>query len=289
VFSLALVLATVAAGLRVLAAPGALADGTAALEQLDLACHRARQQGDVQALRALQRQLLQVRPAPQPLAVVLANADVLLRCGAPDSALTVLNRFSPAAGAEQVQWLLLQWRAANAALDHRLAAESLRVLAVASGRSLEALAVPLSRNPRGGWINQSALDLLAGHLDAMGQRDQAAQVLLSGRSAGVVGAQRLAQAVAWSPAMPLVERERWLELALEQAAAAGAWGLAASLLDQQLDLLVDQPEAVRQKVLERRRRLSRRIDDAAQLDPAGVRSPRDPGGHAASSVAIPQP
>lgn len=285
----------VALGLGVLAARGTAAAATQAphrsdaLEQLDQACTTARAQGDLHALRGLQHQLLGVRPAPQSLPVVLANADALLRCGAPDSALTVLNRFSPSPGAEQVQWLLLRWRAATAALDHRLAAETLRQLAQATGRSLEALAVPVSQNSGGGWIQRSGLDLLAGHLDAMGQREQAAQLLLSARSTGVVAAERLSQAVAWSPSMPLAERERWLEQALEQAAAAGAWGLAAALLDQHLALLVDQPPALRQRVEARRQRLSRRIDDAAQLDPSRVRSPRDPGGHAAGPVETSRP
>jgi len=257
----------------------------ASLQQLDEACQAARQRGALQSLRLLQRDLLQVSPAPQPLPVVLANADALLRCGAPDGALVVLNRYSPAAGAEQIQWSMLQWRAAAAALDHRLAAEALRQLALASGRSLEALQVPVGQDAKGRWQNQIALDLLAGHLDALGQRQQAAQLLLSSRTPGVVSAQRLAQAVAWAGAtMPLEERQRWLEKALDQAAAAGAWGLAAALLDQQLALF-EQPSPQRLKLEERRRRLGRRLDDSQAVNPAAVRSPRDPGGHAAA----PQP
>jgi len=253
------------------------------IEQLDQACQQARQGGTSTSLRALQRLLLLVRPAPQPLPVVLANADALLRCGAPDSALVVLNRYRPAPGAEQIQWSLLQWRAAAAALDHRLAAEALRQLAAASGRSLEALQVPVGQDAEGRWQTQAALDLLAGHLDALGQRRQAAQLLLASRTPGVVNAQRLAQAVAWSEAtMPLEERQRWLETALDQAAAAGAWGLAAALLDQQLALLDQQPSPQRLKLEERRRRLGRRLDDSQAINPASVRSPRDPGGHAAT-------
>lgn len=252
------------------------------LDALELACREARAQGDLKALKQLQFALLRVRPAPQPLAVVLANADALMGCGAPDSALLVLNRYSPSPGAEQVQWSLLQWRAANGALDHRLAAESLRRLASASGRSLEALLVPVVQDADGRWQTRSALDLLAGHLEAQGQREKAAELLLSGRATGVVAAQRLSQAVSWSPSMTPQLRQRWLEQALAQAAAAGAWGLAAAVLDQQLALLADQPGPARQKLEERRRRLSRRLDDAAALNPETVRSPRAPGGHAAA-------
>ncbi len=248
------------------------------LEDLERTCQDSRRRGDLKALRQTQRSLLQVRPAPQPLPVVLANADVLIRCGAADSALVVLNRYHPAPGAEQQQWLLMQWRAANASLDHRLAADALRQLAAVSGRSLEQLQLPVGPD----FKTQSALDLLAGHLDALGLKEQAAQLLLTSRSPGVPTAQRLAQAVAWSEQQPLELRLRWLELALEQAAAAGAWGLAAALLDQQLALLADQPGPELRKVQQRRQRLARRLDDAAALDPSGVRSPRDPGGHAAS-------
>ena len=253
------------------------------LEQLDQACETARQRGEIQAVRALQRRLLLVRPAPQPLPVVLANADALLRCGAPDSALVVLNRYSPQPGAEQIQWSLVQWRAANAALDHRLAAAALRQLAAASGTSLALLQVPVQLEQGGRWRQQLALDLLADHLDAQGLREQAAQVLLANPGQGVLAAQRLAQAVAWSSTMPLAVRQRWLEQALEQAAAAGAWGLAAALLDQQLALLDAQPSPQRRKLEERRRRLGLRIDDEQASAPHALRSPRDPGGHAAAS------
>lgn len=254
-----------------------------ALEQLNAVCERARSDGDLAALRRAQRALLVVAPAPQPLPVVLANADALLRCGAPDSALVVLNRYSPAPGGEQVQWSLLQWRAAQSALDHRLAAQALRQLAVASSRSLAQLQVPVSQDSRGRWQNQPAVDLLAGHLDALGQREQAAQVLLANPGAGLIGAQRLALAVSWSPALPAAERLRLLEQALDQAAAERAWGLAAELLDQQLALLDEQPSQQRQQLEARRRRLAKRIDDVQTLQPSAVRSPRDSGGHAAAT------
>lgn len=261
----------------------------APLEQLDLACQQARQRGELTLLRSLQRQLLLVSPAPQPLPVVLANADALLRCGAPDSALVVLDRYRPAAGAEQVQWSLLQWRAAHAALDHRLAAEALRSLAVATARPLEQLQVPVSDAGGGRWQSQPALDLLAGHLEAQGLREQAAQLLFASRGSGVIRAERLAQAVAWSPSLPLEARLRWLEQALDQAAAAGAWGLAVSLLDQQLLLLEGEPAALRQPVEQRRLRLGRRLDDQLATTPERVRSPRAPGGHAASPSTSPVP
>jgi len=267
--------------------PTAPASGTLSLERLAVACDQARQRGELQLLRNLQRRLLLASPAPQPLPVVLANADVLLRCGAPDSALLVLDRYRPAPGPEQVQWSLLQWRAANAALDHRLAAEALRTLAAAAGQPLEQLDVPVAQSERGRWQSQAALDLLAGHLDAQGQRQQAAQLLFASRGSGVIRAERLAQAVAWSPDLPLQARLRWLDQALDQAAAARAWGLAVALLDQQLQLLEGKPAALRQPVEQRRLRLGRRLDDNAATSPERVRSPRDPGGHAATPLTAP--
>jgi hypothetical protein len=103
--------------------------------------------------------------------------------------------------------------------------------------------------------------------------------------------------------LPSAERERLLELALDQAAAAGAWSLVAEILDHQLALATNP--AARARAAQRRARLSPRIDDAygelglRRQDPAALRrvqelelqlrSPRAPGGHAASPLLAPQP
>jgi hypothetical protein len=153
-------------------------------------------------------------------------------------------------------------------------------------------------------VTRPALDLLAGHLESLGQRQRAAEVLLAGGQSGPAAAARLAQAVLLADGLPAAERERLLELALEQAAAAGSWGLVAELLDQQLTLPGRAPQA-EARALERRLRLSRGIDDAygewllRRRDPAAltregelerhVRSPRAPGGHAASPTPVFQP
>jgi hypothetical protein len=145
-------------------------------------------------------------------------------------------------------------------------------------------------------VNRPALDLLAGHLESLGQRQRAAEVLVSSAQPGVATAARLAQAVALLEGLPAAQQERLLELALEQAAASGSWGLVAEILDQQLALAGSTPEQVA-RATERRLRLSARIDDAygewllQRRDPAALsrqgdlerqlRSPRDPGGHAA--------
>ncbi len=265
-----------------------LGDGD--LEQLDAACRQSAEAGLDERLRQLQQRLLTLHPAPQPLEVVLANADVLLSCRAPNEAMDVLNRFGPAAGAERVQWLQLQWRAASAGLDHRRAALALERLRQESGTSLEAIALPLQRREDGTVISRSALELLALHLESRGFPRVGGELLMRARQGGLAGALRLQQAVALLAELPAPQREALLEAALDQAAAAGAWGLVAELLDTQAALPSE-------RAVERRLRLSGRIDDAygewrwRREDPASaprtrqleiqLRSPRDPGGHAA--------
>ena len=282
------------------------------LSALDGACTAALQRGDGPQLRRLQQRLLTIHPAPQPLAVVLANAHTLLSCGAPDGALQVLGRVSPAAGAERVQWLVLQWRAAQAGLHHQLAADALERLAAGNLASLASLELPVSQRQDGTPVMRPALDQLASHLESLGQRQRAAEVLVSSAQPGAATAARLSQAVALLDGLPAPEQDHLLELALEQAAAVGSWGLVAQILDQQLALAGSTPELAErtgteraEQARERRLRLSGSIDDAygewllRRRDPADssrqvelerqLRSPRSPGGHAASPTPVSQP
>ncbi|HYP03188.1 MAG TPA: hypothetical protein VER57_01420, partial [Cyanobium sp.] len=258
-------------------------------EALGQACLQAIQEDRKERLRQLQDRLQLLHPAPQPLAVVLGDAEVLLACKAPEAALKVLDRYGPAPGPRRDQWLLLQWRAASDALDHRRAALALERLTAGRPERLEALALTLQRREDGTVVSRPALDVLAGHLEARGLPRAAGEVLLASRLPGVAGALRLQQAFRLLPDLPTEEREALLEAALEQAAAEGAWGLVTELLDQQAAL----PSA---RAVERRLRLSPRLDDAygewllRQGDPASLerarqlelrlRSPRTAGGHA---------
>jgi short subunit dehydrogenase-like uncharacterized protein len=89
-----------------------------------------------------------------------------------------------------------------------------------------------------------------------------------------------------------------MERALDQAAAAQAWGMAIALLEQQRKLIESEsPGVVAERSRARLSRLSQRLDDAysawaitredsgqsARADALQqqLRSPRDPGGHAA--------
>lgn len=280
------------------------ADASNRPEQLAQLCPGMVKAGNTASLRQVQTSLLTMSPVPRDLAVVLAHAEALLICQAPQSALRVLDRYGPAAGAEREAWLLLRWRAANAGLDHRIAAMALQDLAGTDFSALETLQLELKRDPEGGSITRPALDQLADHLESQGMLQAAAQVLLSSTTPGEIAARRLAQAAALLAELPISERMRLLDQALDQAAAAGAWTRVSELLDRQL-ALPESPETAsfRARAAERRLRLSRRLDDAygewslpsstsgdrRQALETQLRSPRAPGGHAHRTTSLSQP
>jgi hypothetical protein len=260
-------------------------------DELATTCTLLIDAGDQARLRRLHERLVELHPSPQSYEVVVADAEALLGCAAPQAALTVLDRFGPAPGPRRQAWLELQWRAATAALDHRRAALALERLGGNRLAGLTGRDLPLRPRDDGTIPRRPALDLLADHLEARGFPQAAGEVLLAATLPGVEGAERLRRAAALLDSLPLEERAALLEAALEQAAAVGAWGLVTELLDQQLGF----PSA-RERALERRLRLSDRLDDAygewrlRRQDPAAagrageleqmLRSPRDPGGHA---------
>ncbi|MFM8545475.1 MAG: hypothetical protein ACKOAP_10900 [Vulcanococcus sp.] len=267
------------------------------LQALNLACREAVDFGFDQRLQLLQARLMTAAPAPQPLSVVLVNANALLTCLAPDGALAVLNRYGPRPGLEQEQWWLMRWRAARAGLHHAMAAEALERLAGGNLARLEALPLPLQLRKDGSLETLPGLDVYAEHLLVLGRDREAATVLLAGRMPGRVAAERLQRAVALLNTLPAPERDALLERALDQAAAAQAWGLALALLEDQRRLIETsgaQADRARGRLLV----LSRRVDDAYSewrlrgQDPQQVarsaelqqqlRSPRAPGGHAPS-------
>jgi len=228
---------------------------TGSLEELDLACAQVMALEDRPRLRQLQQRLLEVVPLPQSLDEVLANADVLIRCRAPQAALSVLDRYGPGPGPGRVQWLLMQWRAASSALDHRRAALALERLTANQPASLTALALPVQRRPDGTVVTRPALDVLAGHLESRGFHQSAAAMLLAASTPGRPRAERVQQAVALLKDLPPEQREELLESALNEAAAAGAWGLVTELLQAQAALPGSRGR-------ERLLRLSPRLDDA---------------------------
>jgi len=272
------------------------------LQSLNQACLEADNFDFTKRLQLLQARLLEIAPAPQPLQTVLVNANALLSCRAPDAALAVLNRYSPPAGEERDQWLVQRWRAAQAGLHHAMAAETLEQLAKGNLASLESVALPLKLRDDGSIATRPGLDVYVDHLLVLGRRRDAAAALLVGQMPGKPMAERLKQAVALLEQMPLPERDQLLERALDQAAAAEAWGLALELLDNQRRML-EAEGAVASRPRERLERLSQRVDDAysawqlARQDPQQsdraaqlqqqLRSPRAAGGHAAVLLASP--
>jgi len=265
---------------------------------LEVACLDAARFGLNSRLQELRNRLMLVTPAPQPFAVVMANARALIACKAPGSAQTVLNRFGPAPGLQRREWLLLDWRAASAALDHQRAALALRRLAAGNVASLDGEQLVVALADDGQPQTRSALDLLAEHEAASGQLDRAAEVLLAGRTPGAVAARRYGLAAEWLSVLGQPRTDSLLEAALDQAAAEQAWSTAEDLLRLQLRLNLEAGgDGLRAS--QRLQRLSTRVDDRYTLwellqqtpqapgDPAVVelelqlRSPRAPGGHAA--------
>ena len=237
----------------------------------------------------LRDRLLALHPVIDSLDLVLENAEALMSCGAPEAAAVVLNRYSPRAGDERRRWLLLRWRAAAAALDHRQAALALRRLVVGNLAALNAPLLP-------GQVN--GLDQLALHEAAQGRNAVAVEVQLMADLSGVQGARRMARAAQWLDADQFEQADQLLETALDQAAAAEAWGLAMELLRQQLQLqLAAGGDGARPR--QRMERLATVLDDRyalQQLQPENdpdplLRSPRDPGGHAdvSPSAVAPSP
>ena len=265
------------------------------LSALNLACVEAAGFDFTRRLQLLQARLLTIAPAPQPFQTVLVNANALLSCRAPDAALSVLNRYSPRPGEERDQWLVQRWRAAQAGLHHGLAVETLDLLARGNPAALETVALPFRLRDDGTIATRSGLDVYVDHLLVLGRRREAAAALLAGQMPGQPRAQRLKQAVALLTELPLVQRDQLLEQALDQAAAAEAWGLAIELLENQRALLEAEGFAA-SRPRERLERLSQRVDDAYSLwqltrqDPQQsertaqlqqqLRSPRAAGGHA---------
>ena len=229
--------------------------------------------------QALRNRLLVLNPVPKTLESVLIQANALLSCGSPDTAAKVLNRYSPAAGQERRLWMLMRWQATASALDHRQAALALRRLVDGDLIALGLITLEDERN---------ALDQLAEHEAAQGRNLVAAELILQAPLEGVPGARRLARAAEWLAVSDIDEADRLLETALDQAAATEAWGLAMELLQLQLKLQLAagwDGERARQRMV----RLAARLDDRfslRQLQPEAeidgdLRSPREPGGHAA--------
>ncbi|AKN61061.1 hypothetical protein WB44_08065 [Synechococcus sp. WH 8020] len=266
------------------------------INELSEACADSDRFGLQERLRLLRNRLMVVAPAPQPFAVVMANARALMACRAPDSTQIVLSRFGPGPGLQRREWLLLSWQAASAALDQDRAVLALRRLADGDLTRLDTEQLIVGQSDDGLPLTRSALDLLANHELAAGRPEEAVTVLLAGRTPGVVASRRLGQVAELLAPLDPERGDLLLEAALDQAAAEQAWGLAEDLLRLQLRLALQQGgDADRPR--ERLRRLARRLDDrltlleleqmSPDLDPQRVqdledqlRSPRAAGGHA---------
>ena len=255
------------------------------IDALRQACQESHRLSLRARLRRLRNRLMIVAPAPQPFDVVMANASALMDCRAPASAQTVLNRTRPVLGEEQQRWLLLSWRAANSALDHRRAALMLRRLAATGLVNFDGLYLEVGKRADGKLLTQPARDLLAEHEIALGRSQEVVNVLLADRAPSLSRARRLGRAAELLAPVDPAGAKSLLESVLEQAKADKAWGLATTLLQHNDDSQSRQ----------RLERLALRLKDFYSLwqlwsaDPERrkeaieleryLRSPRQPGGH----------
>ena len=216
-------------------------------------------------------QLLLLHPAPQPFEQLMAAARALLTCGSPDSAAVVLNRIGPV---PVISAPVVEPAPGGGGGPDRQASLALRRLV--NGDLVALGSLELVNGRRG-------LDQLAEHEAAIGRMNEAAAVLLMAPNPA-----RLGQVAEWLATEDAEQADQLLEQALDQAAADQAWGLAVDLLQLQLRLqLATGGDGARPR--ERLERLSARLDDRytlwqlqgrAEPDPL-LRSPREPGGHAA--------
>jgi len=227
-------------------------------QQLQEGCGEALALGLDERLRLLRPRLLEINADDHSLAVVLADAKALLACKAPEAAMQVLNRVSPAVGKPREQWLLLQWQAANAALNHRRAALALRRFSKGNPQVLAGQLLPLAQSQRSG-LEQQVLQLEA--IDAL---PEAVGLLMEPDPSPAVSAGRKLDAVRLLVKGGEAERaESLIPSALNQSALAEAWGVSAELLMQQRALqLASGNSAAAAQTTNRQERLARRLEDA---------------------------
>ena len=238
------------------------------LQQLELGCGDPLIGASSGRRQQIRDRLLVLHPAPQSFELVMANASALLTCGS-----TVRRGFS--IGSAQ-----------------RGGGAPPAALALAGGCAGSPRSGHPQRLVNGDLIALADLDLgdgrlgldqLALHQAALGRQDEAVALPLLAPNP-----QRLAQAAEWLANRDAEAADQLLEQALDQAAAAQAWGLAVELLELQLKLqLAAGGDGARPQ--QRLQRLAAQLDDRYSLSrlEGGVdldrelRSPRQPGGHAA--------
>jgi hypothetical protein len=238
-------------------------------EQLQAGCVEALSVGLDERLRLLRPRLLEINAEDHALAVVLADAKALLVCKAPEAALQVLNRVSPAAGKQRETWFLLQWQAANDALSHRRAALALKRFSQGSNQVLAGQLLTV------GTVNQipiqrSALDLQAQQLEASGAVTEAIPLLLESSPLPAVNASRRFEAARLLGQLGEPERaESLIPDALNQSAQGAAWGLSAELLNQQRSLQLASGNTIAAaQTTKRQERLAKRLDDSIGVNKA---------------------
>ncbi len=234
------------------------------IDELLMACEDASKFSLDSRLRELSYRLTTLFPQPLPVEVVIANAQALLACKAPDSAQKILSNFSSPSGLNRREWLIVSWQAANASMDHLNAALALRELVQGKVKELDKEQLVVSLLEDGSSLTRSALDLLADHEISLGQWESAAKVLMAGRKRGSVGVRRMALASQLLERLSDDQRQSMLEIALENAAKDKAWWLASDIL--KLQLILDIKAGGEGVVLRNRlEKLAKELDDSYTL------------------------
>ncbi len=232
-------------------------------QQLQAGCAEALAVGLDDRLRLLRPRLLELNAENHSLAVVFADAKALLACKAPEAALQVLNRVSPAAGEQREEWFLLQWQAANAALNHRRASLALRRFSQGSPQALAGQLLPLGIGQELP-VQRTALELQINQLEAIGALPEAVSLLLQPNPLPAVNASRRLEAARLLTQLGEPERaEELIPAGLNQSALGAAWGVSVELLSQQRALqLASGNSAAAAQTSKRQARLARRLDDS---------------------------
>lgn len=232
-------------------------------QQLQAGCAEALSVGLNDRLRLLRPRLLELNAHNHSLAVVFADAKALLACKAPEAALQVLNRVSPAAGEQREEWFLLQWQAANAALNHHRASLALGRFSQGSPQALAGKLLPLG-TAQELPVQRTALELQIKQLEAIGALPEAVSLLLQPNPLPAVNASRRLEAARLLTQLGEPERaEELIPAGLNQSALGAAWGVSVELLSQQRALqLASGNSAAAAQTSKRQERLARRLDDS---------------------------
>ncbi len=235
------------------------------LPQLNAACIDSAQFSMNSRLRELTRRLVEIAEPVQTSEFLMDKANAFLSCKDANSAQKLLSQNSPPEFMPKRRaWWILSWQAANSAMNHDEAALALRKLSNDNFAELEKVQLEVGDGEDGITLTRSALDMLAEHERSSGNWSSSAQVLMSGRTGGVVGARRIALASQLMENLDSDQRKTMFAKALDQAMSDKAWWLVEDILRLQLLWQISQEEDVK-PLIRNIERLAVDLDDSYTL------------------------